>query len=215
MQSLTPVVKHLLVINILMFVGTIWIGQPEYVPMGGSVSEWGRLALAAFYPTSDFFRPYQLVTYMFMHASIGHLFFNMFAVYMFGPPVEHLWGAQKFLKYYFITGFGALALHFIVKYLEMTYGDPGAGYIDVPVLGASGSVFGVLLAFGMLFPEARVMLLIPPIPMRARVMVILYAALELFLGLGKFNSGVAHFAHLGGALTGFLLILHWQGWRFR
>lgn len=215
MSSLTPVVKHLLVINVLMFIGTLWIGDPSPSAAIETLSDWRRLSLAAFYPTSDFFRPYQLVTYMFMHASIGHLFFNMFAVYMFGPPVEQLWGAKKFLTYYFITGFGALAIHFFVKYLEMTYGSAGAGGIDVPVLGASGSVFGVLLAFGMLFPDARVMLLIPPIPMRARVMVILYAALELFLGLGNFESGVAHFAHLGGALTGFLLILHWQGWRLR
>lgn len=214
MYALTPVVKHLLLINILAFVGTLWMGEPQGVMMEG-LSDWGRLSLAAFYPASPFFQPYQLVTYMFMHASISHLFFNMFAIFMFGPPVESVWGPRRFLFYYFLTGFGALAIHFLVKYIELTYGATSLSSMNVPVLGASGSVFGVLLAFGMLFPDRQVMLLIPPIPMKARVMVILYAALELFLGLGNFESGVAHFAHLGGALTGFLLILYWQGFRLR
>lgn len=213
MYSVTPVVKHLLAINILLFLGTLWMGEP--VRVNGELGEWGRLSLAAFYPSSDYFRPYQLVTYMFMHANLSHLFFNMFAIFMFGPPVEAVWGPRKFLTYYFVTGLGALAIHFFVKFLELQYGSNPLSSVDVPVLGASGSVFGVLLAFGMLFPDRQVMLLIPPIPMKARVMVILYAALELFLGLGNFESGVAHFAHLGGALTGFLLILYWQGFRLR
>jgi membrane associated rhomboid family serine protease len=213
MYSVTPVIKHLLGINILLFIGTLWMGEP--IRVNGELSEWGRLSLAAFYPASDYFRPYQLVTYMFMHANLSHLFFNMFAIFMFGPPVEAVWGPRKFLIYYFATGLGALAIHFLVKYLELQFGSNPLASVDVPVLGASGSVFGVLLAFGMLFPDRQVMLLIPPIPMKARVMVILYAALELFLGLGNFESGVAHFAHLGGALTGFLLILYWQGFRLR
>lgn len=204
MQFITPVVRHLLIINVLFFVGTIWLGEQRYM-------------LAAHYPSSEFFEPFQLVTYMFMHADLGHIFFNMFAVYMFGPPVEALWGEKKFLTYYFITGFGALAAHFAVKYFEMQGMDPATAALatDVPILGASGSVFGLLLAFGMLFPEQRVMLLFPPIPMKARVMVILYAVLELVLGVGNMDSGVAHFAHLGGALTGFLMILYWQGFRLR
>lgn len=215
MLAITPVIKNLLIINVLVFIGTLWMGDPQLSGEMVATSDWGRMALAAFYPGSPFFQPYQLVTYMFMHANVSHLFFNMFAIYMFGPPVEALWGPKKFLFYYFITGFGALAAHFLVKYLEVTYGDASLSSLNVPVLGASGSVFGVLLAFGMMFPDRQVMLLIPPIPMKAWVMVALYAALELFLGLGNFDSGVAHFAHLGGALTGFLLILYWQGFRLR
>lgn len=202
MQGITDVVKHLLIINVLMFIGTLWMGD-------------SRLMLAAFYPTSQAFQPYQLVTYMFMHADMGHLFFNMFGLYMFGPPIEMVWGPRKFLLYYFITGFGALALHFLVKYIDLNYLGGNAASINIPILGASGSIFGVLTAFGVLFPNQRILLLIPPIPIKAGLLVILYAALELFLGLGNFESGVAHFAHLGGALSGFLLILYWQGFRFR
>ena len=215
MNRLTDVVKHLLIINVLAFVGTLWLGEPPYGEPIAELSAWGRLSLAAFYPTSEFFRPYQLVTYMFMHANFGHLFFNMFGLFMFGPPVESVWGPKKFLLYYFITGFGALAVHFLVKFLEINYFGAPMNSLHIPVLGASGSVFGVVLAFGLLFPNARVMLLFPPIPMRAIVMVLLYMGLELFLGFGNFESGVAHFAHLGGALTGFLLILYWQGFRLR
>lgn len=214
MYSVTPVVKHLLIITVLMFIGTLWMGDPVSGAIS-SLSDWGRLSLAAFFPTSVFFQPYQLVTYMFMHADMGHLFFNMFAIYMFGPPVEAVLGPRRFLSYYFITGFGALAAHFLVKWLDIHYFGGNSAAINIPVLGASGSVFGVLLAFGMLFPDRQVMLLIPPIPMKARVMVVLYAALELFLGLGNLDSGVAHFAHLGGALTGFLLLFSWQGFRLR
>ncbi len=202
MNSITPVVKHLLVINVLMFIGTLWMGDD-------------RLMLAAFYPTSDLFQPYQLITYMFMHADMGHIFFNMFGLYMFGPPLEMVWGPKKFLFYYFITGFGALALHFLVKYIDLHYMGGAASSINIPVLGASGSIFGILTGFGVLFPNQRLMLLFPPIPIKAGLLVILYAGLELFLGLGNFESGVAHFAHLGGALSGFLLILYWQGFRLR
>ena len=202
MNSITPVVKHLLVINVLMFIGTLWMGD-------------SRLMLAAFYPTSDLFQPYQLITYMFMHANMGHLFFNMFGLYMFGPPLEMVWGPKKFLFYYFITGFGALALHFLVKYIDLQYMNGAVSSINIPVLGASGSIFGVLTGFGVLFPNQRLLLLFPPIPIKAGLLVILYAGLELFLGLGNFESGVAHFAHLGGALSGFLMILYWQGFRLR
>lgn len=212
MHNLTPVVKHLLIINVLMYIGTLWMGSPDYLSDIKDLSDWGRFSLAAFYPTSEFSRPYQFITYMFMHADVGHLFFNMFAIYMFGPPVEMALGPKRFLNFYFVTGFGALGLHFIVKYFEIQYSMAGAAVIDIPTLGASGSVFGVLVGFGMLFPDHKVMLLIPPIPMKARTMVILYAAMELFLGLGPFKSGIAHFAHLGGAFAGFLMLVYWQGW---
>ena len=216
MFRLTEIVKHLLIINVLMYFATMLMGQPmdrEFYALiqtgQGSLSDWGRYMLAMFYPGSEYFRPYQIITHMFMHADLGHLFFNMFALAMFGPHLENLWGAKRFFFYYFFTGIGAVILHMIVRYMEISMGAPP--YVgNVPSLGASGAVFGVLLGYGMKFPEHRVMLIFPPIPMKARTMVILYAALELFLGLGPFQTGVAHFAHLGGALFGLLLILYWN-----
>jgi len=218
MYRVTDVVKHLLILNIGLFVFTIFfMGDPAASTMNrlvggqiGDFSHWGRLQLAMFFPTSDFFRPYQIITHMFMHAGIGHLFFNMFALFMFGPPLEVLWGPKRFLFYYFFCGFGALILHLFVKYLEIYYFGGHIWEINVPMLGASGAIFGLLLGFGMKFPETRLMLLIPPIPIKAKYFVLFIAALELFLGLSRMSTGIAHFAHLGGALFGFLLILYWS-----
>lgn len=219
MPRITEVVKHLLIINVLMYFGTnIIFGDPAESTMislingeaGMQFSDWGRYMLAMFSPTSEYFQPFQIVTHMFMHGDVGHLFFNMFALFMFGPPLENLWGEKKFLFYYFVTGIGALVLHLIVKYIEITYfGGPGYAH-NIPMLGASGAVFGLLAGYGMAFPNSTIMLLIPPIPMKAKYFVLIYAGLELFMGLGPFNTGVAHFAHLGGALFGFLLILYWR-----
>jgi membrane associated rhomboid family serine protease len=219
MFRLTDVVKHLLVINILMYFGTLFLlKEPGEYMMRQLISmqetdfmSWGKYILALFYPTSEYFRPYQLVTHMFMHGDLNHLFFNMFGLFMFGPSIEARMGSQKFLSYYFLTGLGAMGLHMFVSYLELQAGSVSPGTINVPMLGASGAIFGVLTAYGVLFPNNRIMLLIPPIPMKAKYMVILFAVLELFLGLGPFRAdGVAHFAHLGGALFGFLLILYWR-----
>lgn len=217
MFRITDVVKHLLILNVLMYFGTMLIGDPSPQTMNALVneqttnfSEWGRFRLALFFPTSDYFQPYQIVTHMFMHSDIGHLFFNMFAVFMFGPPLEEAWGPKRFLYYYLFTGFGAMALHMLVQYIEMSSGGVSPFMVNVPVLGASGAVFGILIGFGMLFPNSVVQLLIPPIPLKAKYFVLIYAGLELFLGLGNFNTGIAHFAHLGGALFGFLLILYWR-----
>ena len=208
MFRITEVVKNLLIINILMFFATRMLmgDYPMYVT---DFSSLGRLKLAMFYPTSEYFRPYQIITHMFMHADFSHLFFNMFALFMFGPPLESLWGPKRFLYYYLACGFGALGLHMIVKFIEMNYLG-GPSFINIPMLGASGAVFGILAGFGIKFPDTRIMLLFPPIPMKARVFVLIYAGLELFLGLGPFNTGIAHFAHLGGALFGFLLIQYWD-----
>ncbi len=202
MPPITDVVKHLLIINIIMFIGTMMI-------FGESTE---RYVLAMFYPESGgLFKPYQIVSHMFMHANGSHLFFNMFGLYMFGPPLEIRWGSKKFLSYYLLTGFGALVLYLIVKYIEMTYlGVPRNEVLGTPMLGASGAIFGLLLGFGMTYPNQIIQLLIPPIPMKAKYFVLAYAGIELFLGFGNFNTGVAHFAHLGGALTGFLLILFWR-----
>ena len=148
------------------------------------------------------FMPWQLLTYAFLHASLGHLFFNMLALLMFGAPLEYTWGTKRFLIYYFVCVVGA----------GLTYlGWAALMHIAEPVIGASGGVFGLLLAYGMLFPTQRVMLLFPPIPMNARTLVIGYGALELLLGVTGAGGNVAHFAHLGGMLFGWLTIRYWRG----
>jgi rhomboid family protein len=213
---ISDVVKNLLIINVLMYLGTQLMGEPNTVLMNDLVSgrvvdfnSWGRYKLAVFYPASEFFKPYQVVTYMFMHGNLSHIFFNMFALYMFGSPVEMAWGPKKFLFFYFFTGFGALVLQMVVQYIEFQQGAPG-WHANVPMLGASGAVFGILAAYGMQFPNSIIQLIIPPIKMKAKYFVIIYAAIEIGLGLSPFQTGVAHFAHVGGALFGVLLILYWR-----
>lgn len=182
-----PAVKHLLIINLLAFVAlnTPMIGQALF--------EYGAL-----WPIgSGRFDVWQLVTYMFLHAGFGHIFFNLFALWMFGQAIENYWGTNRFTVYYFLTGIGAALLHMLI-------GGGGA-----PTLGASGAVYGILLAFGMMFPERPIMLLFPPIPIKAKYFVAIFGIIELVSGLTRANSGVAHFAHLGGMLVGFILIKYW------
>jgi len=156
------------------------------------------------------FLPWQLLTYGFLHGDFLHLAFNMFALMMFGAPVEQTMGSRRFGTFYFATVAGAGLVQLLVVTLALQDGGR-----PIPTVGASGGVFGVLLAFGMLFPHQRVMLLFPPIPMKAWVLVLGYGALELLLGVTRTQSGVAHFAHLGGMLFGFLLIQYWRGrWPF-
>ncbi len=143
---------------------------------------------------------WQLVSYGFLHGSLAHLFFNMFALYMFGLPIERLWGTRRFLIFYFVCMIGAGLVQLVVAQL--------AGEI-YPTIGASGAVFGLLLAFGMMYPNSRIMLLFPPIPMRAKWFVIVYGILTLVFGVTGTMPGIAHFAHLGGMLFGLLLILYW------
>lgn len=135
---------------------------------------------------------------MFLHGSFTHILFNLFALWMFGQAIENLWGTKKFVFYYFATGIGAGILQLI---LSMTSNI---------VIGASGAVFGILLAFGMTFPNREIMLLIPPIPIKAKYFVIIYGALELFSGISGTSTGIAHFAHLGGMIVGFVIIKYWQ-----
>jgi membrane associated rhomboid family serine protease len=148
------------------------------------------------------FGPWQLVTYAFLHGSVTHLLFNMFALYMFGGAIERVFGARRYLVYYAVCVVSAALTQLLVAYLT------GEFY---PTIGASGGVFGLLLAYGLYFPNNRVMLLFPPIPMPARVFVILYAGLELVLGVTGSQSGVAHFAHLGGMIGGFAMLRWWRG----
>jgi membrane associated rhomboid family serine protease len=206
----TPVVKNLLIINIVVFLGASILGNslgPEVI------NDW----LAVHYPASEYFKPVQLVTYMFMHGGVMHIFFNMFGLFMFGPPVEYIWGAKRFLIYYFFTGFGALALDFAVKYYQLNYTllSPldADMIINTPMVGASGAIFGILAAYGYLFPNNVIMLLFPPIPIKAKYFVVIFGAIELYSGISNMTnatSNIAHFAHLGGAIFGFLLILYWK-----
>jgi membrane associated rhomboid family serine protease len=157
---------------------------------------------------SEGFMPWQLVTYAFLHdpGNWAHLLFNMLTLAMFGSQVEYVWGARRFLTFYLVCVAGAALCQLAVGWWTLSQG--GEAY---PTLGASGGIFGLLLAYGLMFPNQRVMLLFPPIPMKARTLVILYAAAELLLGLNNWQPGVAHFAHLGGMLFGWLLIRYWSG----
>jgi membrane associated rhomboid family serine protease len=197
MGRITEVVKHLLLINVIMFLATRLI-MPN---------SWRVLAM--FYPASDYFQPFQVVTHMFMHADIGHLAFNMLSLFFLGPWVEQRIGGRKFLIFYFVSAFGAALLHLAVRYymIQMT-GDVST--VDIPVLGASGAVYGVVIGFGYLFPEARLMLLIPPIPIKAKYLAVGLVVMDLVFGFSGTSSGVAHFAHVGGAVSGFLLIYYWM-----
>ncbi|MEO6154730.1 MAG: rhomboid family intramembrane serine protease, partial [Thermomonas sp.] len=152
------------------------------------------------------FLPWQVLSYAFLHGSVMHLAFNMLALVMFGAPLEHTWGDRRFLTYYLVCVAGAGLCQLLVGSYAVAQGaDP------YPTIGASGGVFGLLLAYGLLFPNQRVMLLIPPIPMKARTLVIVYGLFELGVGITGLQPGVAHFAHLGGMLFGWLLIRYWRG----
>jgi membrane associated rhomboid family serine protease len=148
------------------------------------------------------FEPWQLLTYAFLHGGLVHLAFNMFALYMFGGAIERVFGSRRYLSYYLVSVVSAAITQLVVA------GMSGTVY---PTIGASGGVFGLLLAYGLYFPNSRVMLLFPPIPMPARMFVLVYAVLELFLGVTGTQEGVAHFAHLGGMVGGYLMLRYWRG----
>jgi membrane associated rhomboid family serine protease len=266
-KLLPDVVKNLLIINVLFFIAT-YVFESK---LGIELTD----KLGLHYFGSDKFRPYQLITYMFMHGSLAHIFFNMFALYMFGSSIENFWGPKRFLIYYLVTGLGAAIIHYIVVYVndvkpitdlindyvespsgeklqsfltstKFTLASPElqelyAGfsknynlnihtnpseaisssitfmqeykeaYLNLPVVvGASGAVFGLLLAFGMMFPN-NVIYIYFAIPIKAKYFVMLYGAIEIFSGISNSgNDNVAHFAHLGGMLFGFILIMYWR-----
>ena len=228
LANMSPAVKNILILNLIFFFAQ-W-ALPQFMPM---------LRLYPF--QSENFEPWQLATHFFMHGGLGHLFFNMFALVIFGSNLEKVWGPQRFLIYYMVCAFGAALLHMLVNYMriqgieaqlsneqiEEVYQNgleilnSGRNFIgpsgdlnlmlNIPMLGASGAVFGLLAAFGYLFPNTELMLLFPPIPIKAKFFVIGYAALELYLGFANNSSdNVAHFAHLGGALVGIIIVLYWQ-----
>ena len=197
---LPTVTKALLIANAILFLlqQPFLLGMQTFEPFMLQPLQQG---FDAFSPGGNF-QPWQLLTYGFLHGSFGHLFFNMLALFMFGAALEQTWGEKRFLTYYLVCVGGAGLCQLLVAAMM------GGG---APVLGASGGVFGLLLAYGLLFPNQRIMLLFPPIPMRARTLVIVYGLVELVLGITGTRSGVAHFAHLGGMLFGWLLIQHWRG----
>lgn len=260
MRNISPAVKNLIIINVVLLLLTMLLERTGF--------DLVRY-LGLFYPSSQYFMPHQLVTHMFMHGGLMHLLFNMYALWMFGSALEQVWGSKRFLFYYFVTGVGAASLHLFVSWIEISHVQSAAKalmntltpdafeefavkyfgrsinpdgldsfvsrwsampdspaylaqaeetvsnfiidrMVDIPTVGASGAVFGVLLAFGMLFPNTQLMLLFPPIPIKAKYFVIGYGVLELVLGVSSTGSNIAHFAHVGGMIFGFLLIKYWQ-----
>ena len=218
----TPATTHLIIINILMLLAT-------FVFERIGVANLNSLLGMHYWEASDF-KPFQMISYMFMHADISHLFFNMFSLYVFGRLLELTWGSGRFIVYYLITGVGAAIIQQLAWRWEIsdmieqinalhpdttiTYGEFLLHYPylnNFITVGASGAVFGILLAFGMMFPNARLILLFPPIPIKAKWLVIFYGIFELLGGVaGTTGDNVAHFAHLGGMLFGFILIMFWR-----
>lgn len=231
LNSIPPIVKNLIGINIVLWLASIVL--PGIFARSGIHLDLTDI-LGMHYWASSKFNPAQLLTYMFMHGGFEHLLFNMFALYMFGAVLEQFWGAKRFLIYYIVTGIGAgivQQLFWTVEYhstiaaineaisnyplqaLELI--EQKRSFLNMPItVGASGSVFGLLLAFGWLFPETRLLLLFFPVPIKARIFVLIYGVAELLLGVAQFSGdSVAHFAHLGGMLFGALLILFWKKYK--
>ena len=196
--SIPPVTLALIFVNVAMFLCEILVGNVLILNL--ALWPWGTTATGGGFIG---FQPWQILTYSFLHANVVHLFFNMFALYMFGGELERLFNRKRFLNLYFASVITAAVAQLVVS--NFLGGEP------YPTVGASGGIFGLLLAYAVYFPNRTVVLLIPPIPLPARLFVILYGALELYLGVTGTQEGVAHFAHLGGMLGAWLLIQHWRG----
>ncbi|RZL34311.1 MAG: rhomboid family intramembrane serine protease [Pedobacter sp.] len=223
MNNITPVVKNLLIINVIFYAATWLMGQ-----QGFQLEEY----LAVFYFDSPFFKVWQPITYMFMHGSTMHIFFNMFALYSFGSILEAHWGGKRFINFYLITGLGALALQWGVQAFEVyqitgsainnlnTLSQNGMSMADIstirgiyagPMVGASGAIFGLLVAFAVLYPNLEMYIMFIPVPVKAKYIIPVYIVIESFLGVARFEGdSIAHFAHLGGALIGFILVKLWR-----
>ena len=202
MMPITPIIKHLLIINVLFFIAIRLL--PE------NIAEM----MPFYFPSTGHFQPFQIITYMFTHFDVSHIFFNMLSLYFLGPAVEITLGPKRFFGLYMISGFIALAAHFLVVYIPFVMGETSISSLH-PVLGASGAVYGVVIAFATLYPQRELMLLFPPIPIKAWVMALILVGIGLFQGLTGTGGNIAHFAHLGGALAGFILARHWKhGGRF-
>ena len=199
-SNMPPVTRNIILINIVMFIATL-INQNFMVS-----------TFAMFYPKSPLFHIWQPVTYMFMHGGFWHLFFNMFCLWMFGSALERTIGSKKYLIFYFVAGLGAVLTHTLVEYFQMG-AMASAGQINLlrtPTLGASGAIYGIQIGYAMLYPNDVWTLIFPPISLKAKWFVLLFVAIELFTGVTGTLDGVAHFAHLGGMLFGFLLLIYWK-----
>lgn len=224
--NLPTVTKNLLIINIICFIGSMIFKQ-------------ATTFFGVFYPDSPFFKIWQVITYMFMHGSFAHIFFNMFALVMFGGVIERILGPKKYLNYYLISGLGALVLQYGIQAIEV-YNIAGtvrasqflnfnfiSGMVSTnlpiskdqldtllsiygtPLVGASGAIYGLLLAYGYLFPNAEIMLIFLPIPIKAKYFIPILIVIEIFLGFSNSGGSIAHLAHVGGALFGFILLKIW------
>ena len=217
-DTLPPIVKNLIFINVLFFLATEFLFR--------DIGDFGLRGVFGLWPVNhENFRPYQIFTHMFTHAGVMHIFFNMFSLWMFVRMLENIWGPKKFLLFYLICGIGAAVAHMSVAYFEykpilealdfakatgqteyVEHLQTFAGY----AVGASGAVMGVLVGFAYLFPNTELMLLFPPIPIKAKWLILGLVAFDLFGGLGKTSDGIAHWAHLGGAAMGFILVFIWN-----
>ena len=225
MRSIPETIKQLIIINVIFYFGSQFLGDLSYD------------ILALHYFANDKFLISQLLTHMFMHGSPSHILFNMFGLWMFGSPLEQMWGRQKFLFFYFSAGLGAAALQMLVYNINvqtlydvielnnLSLSDPGMllnymsqndynqaiSSFNSVMVGASGAIYGVLVAFAFSFPNSKLMLLFPPIPIKAKYFVPLLILMDLFFGLSSFSIGsIAHFAHIGGALIGLVMVLYWK-----
>jgi membrane associated rhomboid family serine protease len=210
MASVPKVTRNLIIINVIVFIATLVNKEFMYA------------TFAMFYPTSPYFHVWQIITHMFMHGGFWHILFNMYTLWMFGSVLERMIGERKFLIFYFVCGLGAAALHTGVEYLQVqgfmkamaegstTAAQSYAALKASPVLGASGAIYGVIIGYAMLFPESKLTLLFPPVTLSAKWMVIIFAGIELLFGITGSVVSIAHFAHLGGMLFGWLLIMYWR-----
>lgn len=227
MNNVPTAVKNIIIINVVMMLATMFKESMMVT----------RFAL--WFPASPYFEWWQPVTYMFMHGGFFHLFFNMYTLFFFGSVLERVWGPKKFLIFYFVTGLGAAAVHMGVQCVEynnalesmgLTSADASlwvdqiaksvdagnnmipawSSVLFTPTVGASGSIYGILMGYAMLYPDSIMRLMFPPIAMKAKWFVLIFAALELLLGISSTGGGVAHFAHLGGLIFGFILIIYWK-----
>ena len=237
MGRLTDAIKHLLIINVLLFIATMLYGDQMY--------EW----LSLWFPKNENFGFWQMVSHMFMHGGLAHIGFNMYALWAFGTPLERMWGRNKFLFFYFSAGLGAALIHTGVNYYYFNEGidalvnsglakneiieiisggqyspswydiapkstiDNFLSAYNTPAVGASGAIYGILVAFGMSYPNSELFLIFLPIPIKAKIFIPVLIALDLFSGVtgyGIFGQGIAHFAHVGGAIAGFVMMWSWK-----
>ena len=210
LSGIPTAIKHIIIINVLMMLLTLMRENFMYE------------TFALFYPTSPFFHWWQPVTHMFMHGGFWHLFFNMYTLFIFGSVLERVWGTKKFLVFYFVTGLGAALVHTGVEWVQMqsliskaAEGSSAAmasihAMKMTPTVGASGAIYGVLMGYAMLYPDSVLTLIFPPISLKAKWFVLIFAAIELLTGVTGTGGGIAHFAHLGGLIFGFLLMWYWK-----